>query len=148
MGSAKSFNPSGGFSDYEYHQIGETLYIDGFRGKVIAKWDADGNYDFHSGLPGHSGTSDFYAKPGGRSGELVQVKLFSERSQIVDFDWGHNHFAGKGAGKSIFPKGVVHVQTYSKNGSRTGVTRYMNNTEIKKYGHLLKVLNPDVKFRP
>ena len=58
----------------------------------------------------------------------------------------------KNAGeKTVFPKGVVHVQSYSV--SDIGI-RYSNNArlmteaEIKKYGEILKAFNPNVKFRP
>ncbi len=147
MGGAKTFNSSGGFSRYDYHQVGAPIYIDGLKGKAIVKRDANGNDDFHAGLPAYSNTSDFYAHTGSKSGEFVQVKFYEKRSQSVDFDWGHNHMEGKGKNRVIFPEGVVHVQTYS-NGNRTGITRYMSNEEIEKYGSILKTLNPNVKFRP
>ena len=147
MGGAKTYNASGGFSRYDSHQVGDTIYVDGLKGKVIAKRDSNGNDDFHAGLPSYSNTSDFYARTGSKSGEIVQVKFYENRIQCVDFDWGHNHMKGKGKNQVIFPEGVVHVQTYS-NGSRAGITRYMNNEEIKKYGSMLKKLNPNVKFRP
>lgn len=147
MGGARTYNASGGFSGYDYHQVGETIYIDDLKGKVIAKKDANGNDDYHAGLPAFSNTSDFYAHIGSKSGEIVQVKFYEKRIQSVDFDWGHIHTEGDGKNKVSFPEGVVHVQTYV-DGKRTGITRYMNNEEIKKYGSMLKKLNPNVKFRP
>lgn len=32
--------------------------------------------------------------------------------------------------------------------TRTGNVRYMNNNEIERYGELLHLANPKVKFRP
>ena len=68
MGGAKTYNASGGFSRYDYHQVGDTIYVDGLKGKVIAKRDSNGNDDFHAGLPSYSNTSDFYARTGSKSG--------------------------------------------------------------------------------
>lgn len=94
-----------------------------------------------------SGKSDFYALPGKKTGEIVQVKLYKDRLQSIDFDWGHKHMEGKGKNKTIFPEGVVHAHEYAK-GERTGTTRYMSNEEINFFGDLFKSLNPSVKFRP
>ena len=49
-------------------QVGDTIYVDGLKGKVIAKRDSNGNDDFHAGLPSYSNTSDFYARTGSKSG--------------------------------------------------------------------------------
>jgi hypothetical protein len=72
----------------------------------------------------------------------------------IDFDWGHTHKNdGVGCDGRIFPKGVVHVQTY-KVESDSSITRlsnnarYMSDNEIKKYGPIIKAFNPKVKFRP
>lgn len=142
MGAARQYNPSGGFYNHEYHQEGDTIYYDGLKGKIVVK-----NEENKNGLPPYSGTSDFYAGKRTRTGEIVQVKFYEKRIQSVDFDWGHIHTEGDGKNKVSFPEGVVHVQTYV-DGKRTGITRYMNNEEIKKYGSMLKKLNPNVKFRP
>lgn len=142
MGGARAYNPAGGFHFKDFEQVGDTIYYKGLVGKILRKVDGSS-----SGLPSRSGKSDFYARTGSKSGEIVQVKFYENRIQCVDFDWGHNHMKGKGKNQVIFPEGVVHVQTYN-NGSRAGITRYMNNEEIKKYGSMLKKLNPNVKFRP
>ena len=34
MGAQKSYRPSGGFSEYLYHQVGEAIVADGISGKV------------------------------------------------------------------------------------------------------------------
>lgn len=142
MGGARAYNPAGGFYFKDFEQVGDTIYYKGLVGKILRKVDGSS-----SGLPSRSGKSDFYALPGKKTGEIVQVKLYKDRLQSIDFDWGHIHMEGKGKNKVSFPKGVVHVQTYV-DGKRTGITRYMNNEEIKKYGSMLKKLNPNVKFRP
>ena len=79
---------------------------------------------------------------------------YISRKMCIDFDWSHTH-TNKGTesdGRS-FQKGVIHVQTYrvEKDGTTTRLSnnaRYMNNSEMKKYGPIIKAFNPDVKFRP
>lgn len=142
MGAARAYNPAGGFHFQEFEQVGDTIHYKGLVGKILRKVD-----DSSSGLPGHSGKSDFYALPGKKTGEIIQVKLYKKRLQSFDFDWGHAHTENNGVNKTIYPKGVIHVHEYN-NGQRTGVTRYMSNEEINFFGELLKSLNPSVKFRP
>lgn len=141
MGGARAYNPAGGFHFKDFEQVGDTIYYKGLVGKILRKIDGS------SGLPSRSGKSDFYARSGKKTGEIVQVKLYKDRLQSIDFDWGHNHTEGKGKNKTIFPEGVVHVQEY-RNGERANITRYMNNEEISFFGDLFRLLNPSVKFRP
>lgn len=140
MGAAKQYNPSGGFYEYEYHQVGETIHYDGLQGKVIVK------NNLQTGLPPHSGKSDFYANIDAETGKIIQLRLNRSRASHIDFDWGHEHKNLDGSNLR-FSEGIVHVHTYEK-GKRNRIARYMNNDEIKRFGALLKSLNPDVKFRP
>ena len=90
----------------------------GIRGKVVKLIaDPKGN---HAGLPTYSNTSDMYFRIN-KSGEVVQGKVYIDRRQAIDFDWGHVHVNVGGDGKR-FEKGIVHVQTYSigKMASLTG----------------------------
>lgn len=148
MGNQREYIASGGFSAYLYedHPDRKPMFINGVRAKVVKLiTDKTGT---HSGLPSYANTSTMYLRVG-HDGEVIQAKLYKDRKHCLDFDWGHVH---KNAGeKTVFPKGVVHVQTYSVN--NIGV-RYSNNarlmteSEIKKYGAILKAFNPNVKFRP
>lgn len=141
MGGARAYNPAGGFHFKDFEQVGDTIYYKGLVGKILRKVDGSS-----SGLPSRSGKSDFYALPGKKTGEIVQVKLYKDRLQSIDFDWGHEH-TNKTGDKARFPAGTVHVQIY-ENGVRSEIARFMNNDEINRFGALLKSLNPDVKFRP
>ncbi len=148
MGNQREFIPTGGFSAslYEDNPGWEPRTVNGVQAKVIKLiTDKTGK---HSGLPSYADTSDMYLRVG-HDGDVIQAKLYKDRKHCLDFDWGHVH-KNKGE-KNVFPKGVVHVQTYSV--SNIGV-RYSNNArlmteaEIKKYGAILKAFNPKVKFRP
>lgn len=148
MGNQREYIASGGYSAYLYedHPNWKPMIINGVKAKVVKLiTDKTGT---HSGLPSYANTSTMYLRVG-HDGEVIQAKLYKDRKHCLDFDWGHVH---KNAGeKTVFPKGVVHVQTYSVN--NIGV-RYSNNarlmteSEIKKYGAILKAFNPHVRFRP
>ena len=140
MGGAKAYNPGGGFSSYEFRQDGGTINVGGVSAKVIVKIDDDSN---HSGLPVHSNTPGaIYVKVDGSEKKPIQIRVYEGRTASFDLDWGHTHDASH-------PKGVVHVQFFDKDGKRsTKKVRFMNNEEMKKYGPILRYLNPDVKFRP
>ncbi len=57
MGGQKQYNKSGGFSQYLYHQIGETIVAGGVSAKVVERIDNP-----HTGLPKYSNTSSLYFK--------------------------------------------------------------------------------------
>lgn len=135
MGNQRQYNPSGGFSDYKYHSVGDVIKADGLTGKVIAKNDSGPN-----NLPNYSNTSTYYFRMG-PDGNIDQMRMYENRKMKLDFDWGHVH-GDKETGK-VYPKGVVHVQD-----RETGKVRYMNNAEIKKYAKFLRAADPNVKFRP
>ena len=149
MGNQREYIPQAGFSQYLYddHPLWQTKTIGGIRGKVVKViTDPTGS---HFGLPTYSNTSDMYFRID-RTGKVIQAKLYLNRRQCIDFDWGHRH-RNDGDGR-VFEKGTVHVQTYSvlSDGStrRNSEARYMSNEEIEKYGELIRAFNPEVKFRP
>lgn len=151
MGNQREYLSSGGFLQYLYvdHESFSPLTINGIRGKVV-HYIPDGNTD-HTGLPTYADTSDMYFRVD-KNGNVIQGKVYIDRKQSIDFDWGHTHVNKKGDGK-IFPEGVVHVQIYNvdKDGNFTrnsNNARYMNDDEIAKYGPLIQAFNPNVKFKP
>lgn len=151
MGNQREYISSGGFSQYLYedHKNFSPLTINGIRGKVI-HYISDGDID-HTGLPNYANTSDMYLRVN-KNGSVIQGKVYINRKQCIDFDWGHTHINTLGDGKS-FQKGIVHVQTYKvdENGNTvrdSDNARYMNDEEIAKYGDLIRAFNPNVKFRP
>ncbi len=84
----------------------------------------------------------------GPDGAVIQAKLYKDRHQSIDFDWGHNH-TNKGANRNYFPKGVVHVQAYTDITTRnSNNARLMSDAEISLYGPILKHFCPNIKFRP
>lgn len=141
MGGFKKYDPNGGFSEYLYRQIGDTITVGGLTVKIVTRIDDDA---FHSSLPMYSGKSDAYAKCSDKGDhEVEQLRIYKDRKACMDFDWGHAH----GECKS----GVVHVHIAPVNGNihkYKDSVRYMNNDEIAMYGPLIKLLNPNAKFRP
>lgn len=149
MGNQREYLESGGFSEYLYeeHPEYQTFVYNGLTAKVLKlKTDEDGT---HSGLPTYSNTSDIYLRLD-RFGQVVQAKVYIDRQHTIDFDWGHpHHNKGEDSDKQFFPKGVVHVQSYSRIDSRdSNSARFMTQSEIEKYGDILRHFNPNVKFRP
>ena len=140
MGGQNYYKAEGGFSQYLYHQVGDIISANGVSAKVIEKINPDDN---NQGLPRYSNTSDMYLAKGGKSGEIIQARLYVSRKAYMDIDWGHPH--------SGVPCGIAHVHFYQLDGSgkpvKTGKWRLLNNKEMKKYGSLLKKANPKVKFR-
>lgn len=147
MGNEREYLKTGGFSAYLYenHPDWTPMSVNGVYGKVVKlKADPTG---CHSGLPTFSDSSDAYFKLN-KAGEVVQAKIYKDRRQSLDFDWGHSHTNTSGDGKT-FPKGVVHVQAYtSGNNRQSQVARYMTEAEIVRYGPILRAFNPNVRFRP
>lgn len=139
MGTQKLYNKSGGFNQYLYHQIGDTIEDNGLKGKVVAKIGDTAKH--YSGLPMYSNTSSIYFKLSEVDGSIEQMRLYINRKVAFDFDFGHIH--------GVFSKGVVHVHEYTNSSGKLVrlPPRLMNNFEIKKYGDLLKKANSNVKFR-
>ncbi len=140
MGGQREYIPSKGFTEYLYHQIGDTLTANGVSGKVIAKQGTD---NLHDGLPKYSNTSKVYFKLDDVTNMIEQARVYENRCVAYDFDWGHTH--------KEYTAGIVHVHEWyeNKNGKwiRSNKPRLLNNDEITKYGNLLKKANPNVRFR-
>lgn len=140
MGGQRSYLPSGGFKEYLYHQVGDTITANSISGKIISRIDGTPGHD---GLPQYSNTSKIYFKLD-ENGEIEQARIYDDRRVALDIDWGHNHHE--------FKKGIAHVHEYYKgkdskwHRDEKGV-RLLNNDEMKKFGELLKKANPYVKFR-
>lgn len=130
---------------YENHPDFEPIEINGIEAKVVKLiTDKEGK---HSGLPTFSNTSTMYLRLGS-DGSVVQAKLYNDRHQILDFDWGHEH-KNKGSNRDSFPKGVVHVQAYTDVKTRnSNNARLMSDAEIALYGPILEHFYPGIKFRP
>ena len=129
----------------EYVAISETKIVNGIRGKVLKERGGDPE---HSSLPKYAGKSDLYFRK--NKNGICQARLYIGRKQYLDFDWGHPHANTKD--KRRFPKGTVHVQLWTDDGSGnfsrdSDNARYMNNAEMKKYGALIRAFCPSVKFR-
>lgn len=141
MGGYKKFKAEGGFSEYLYHQVGESVTANGITAKVITMIGDD---SFHSSLPLFSNTSIAYAKRSDEGDhEVEQLRIYKDRKASIDFDWGHGH--------RNFEKGVVHVHVAPEDGNlhkKSNAVRYMTDEEIALYGPIIKLLNPNARFRP
>jgi hypothetical protein len=128
----------------EYVSLASPVIVNGVKGHLIKK---KGDKDTHTNLPLYSNTSDVYLRQ--NSNGVCQARVYSGQKTFLDFDWSHNHTNPDG---TKFPRGVVHVQVWQLNADgrpeRVGDSaRFMNNTEMKMYGPLLKKYYPNVKFR-
>lgn len=134
-----------GLDSPEFYTCDGTVLIDstGLSGKVVTAYN---DLDYHSSLPSWSKTSNIYFKRDDEGAhEIEQMRVFGKDRRVsLDFDWNHTH--------KSFEKGIVHVHEWhlNKNGKwvRSNNPRYMNNDEIKKYGELLNLANPNIKFFP
>ena len=135
------------FYSYTYKTVSPKVTINDVTGKMVEQ-KAFHN-ERHNTLPAYAKTSE------GPDGLASQCKVYSQdRKMVKDFDWDHTHINKDG---SIFPKGTVHVQTYTitrvrgKDGKMhdkfvRGIARRMTASEIKKYGPIIKHFNPNVNF--
>jgi len=142
MGDGRNYRESGGFDQYHYHQVGDTITSsNGVQGKIIEKKDSSKEY--HDGLPMYANTSEVYFKISDKTKKIEQARIYANRKVALDFDWGHSH--------KEFEEGVVHVHVWYKNKNddwvRSKHPRMMNNFEMKRYGELLKLADSDVKLR-
>lgn len=87
MGGQREYIPSRGFTEYLYHQIGDTLTANGVSGKVIARQSSD---NLHDGLPKYSNTSKVYFKLDDVTKMIEQARVYENRRVAYDFDWGHS----------------------------------------------------------
>lgn len=129
----------------EYVSVERAHTVNGVKGHVIKK---EGDSDTHTNLPYYSNTSDIYFRK--NSDGVCQGRLYIGNKQFLDFDWSHDH-RNKADGRT-FKKGTVHVQMWQENkdGSFSRISdsaRMMNNSEMKKYGAIIKYYCPDVKLR-
>ena len=107
-------------------------------GKVVTKIDDESN---HQGLPFYSNTSDFYVKISEEDGTPEQIRIFKNLKAVIDIDWNHPHHP--------FKKGEIHVHdcVINQEGKpKRKSARAATSDEIKKYGRLIKKINPNVKF--
>lgn len=147
MGNGVDFLNGGGKrgDDSEYVQIGATKTINGVKGHIVKR---RGDSDDHSNLPHYADTSEIYFRK--NAGGVCQARAYIGKKMCIDFDWSHNH-RNKTDGRS-FKEGTVHVQIWKwhSDGSFTRLSdnaRFMNNSEMKKYGGIIKEFCPNVKFR-
>ncbi|MBP3512029.1 MAG: hypothetical protein J6K19_08355 [Prevotella sp.] len=128
----------------EYVSLELAKIVNGVQGHLIKK---DGDKDTHTSLPYYTNTSEMYVRKNANG--VCQGRVYVGQKMFLDFDWSHPH---KNADGRTFDKGVVHVQMWKQNhdGSFTRLSsdaRSMNNAEIAKYGPLLKIYCPEIKFR-
>lgn len=141
MGNEKNYLDEGGFTELEYHQVGETLVAhNNVSAKIIEKNDTVNN---HEGLPLHSGESSNYLGLDDQTKQITQLRHYESRTAAIDFDWGHPH-------KDSMPEGIVHVHEWkkTKKGLRRMPPRWMTESEIAEYGPLILLANPNARLRP
>lgn len=127
MGGEKDYLESGGFSNYEYREIGYT--DNGI--KIIQKKHGKANTPMKSNTPNTN-----YAKINDRSKELDQVTSYKGRQKQKDIDTGHIHV--NPGDKRRFEKENIHVHDYV-NGKRLQNARSPSKKEkrmimIARYG--------------
>ncbi len=102
-------------------------------------------------LPIESNSSDAYFKADVQK-RVIQLRVYDEHTHkaIMDIDFIDGH-RNKKTGE-VFPAGVAHVQEFKmKNGvpvRDSKNARLMTEEEIAKWGDVIRLANPNVKFRP
>ena len=140
MGNQRNFLESGGFSEYLYETVGEVVTINGLRCKIIKMLSDTNNH--YAGLPKFSNTSDIYVGLG--PGDVPrQLRIYKDRRNYKDFDWGHEHINSDG---TKFPKGVVHVQRYP--GANGSDARYMTSAEHQVLDAVISYFAPFARLTP
>ena len=140
MGNQRNFLESGGFSEYLYETVGEVVTINGLRCKIIKMLSDTNNH--YAGLPKFSNTSDVYVGLG--PGDVPrQFRIYKDRRNYKDFDWGHEHINSDG---TKFPKGVVHVQRYP--GANGSDARYMTSAEHQVLDAVISYFAPFARLTP
>lgn len=144
MGDFSKFIESGGFSEYIYHDVGDFITAsNGVQGKVINGSLDPNDESFHESLPLYSNTSEVYLKKADEGEHMIeQARVYIDRHPSIDIDWGHTH--GK------FKEGTIHVHEWVQNpdGSwKREPPRAANNSELNRYGELIKKANPNLKLR-
>lgn len=124
MGTARQYNPSGGFYNHEYHQEGDTIYYDGLKGKIVVK-----NEENKNGLPPYSNTPNttYYAYSKERK-RIEKIYYFRDHKlyKCVEFDIDKNrphvHYWRNGVevgrdrhdSKNIFPLNERDIRLYKQ----------------------------------
>ena len=140
MGNQRNLLESGGFSEYLYETVGEVVTINGLRCKIIKMLSDTNNH--YAGLPKFSNTSDVYVGLG--PGDVPrQLRIYKDRRNYKDFDWGHEHINSDG---TKFPKGVVHVQRYP--GANGSDARYMTSAEHQVLDAVISYFAPFARLTP
>ena len=143
MGNGKYHLGNGDFSKYLYEEV-DTVEGGGLKAKVLQETNDNGTH--HTSPPLFSHSSDIYMTRDPDTKIPSQARVYKNHEPNKDFDWGHDH---KEHGVVLFPKGVVHVQTWTKGADgkwNRSKPRLMTQAEIDKYGALLKAADPNVKF--
>ena len=103
MGNSREYIKSGGFSQYLYYQVGETITAsNGVQGEIVSEYRDF--RQFHSSLPKFSNNSKVYFKLDDEEKTAEQARVYVNRRAALDFDWGHAH--------RQFLDGVVHVHEW------------------------------------
>lgn len=139
MGGMKHYIAEGGFSQWLYKKVGETITVDGMTGKVVEK--IDDTIPNHAGLPLYSNTSDFYIKLSEFDSSPVQIRIFENRKAVLDLDWDHEH--------KPYSKGHLHVHDLvinAKDKIKRKNGRAATDEETQKYGALIKKVAPNVQL--
>jgi hypothetical protein len=144
MGDYATYDASGGFKEFLYHDVGDIITADnGIQGKVINGFLDPNDETFHESLPLFSGKSEVYFKKSDEGDHPIeQVRVYKDRHAFIDIDWGHTH--------KSFKSGTVHVHEWVKrpNGTFKRLNpRYASNEEIARYGDLIRKANPNVRLR-
>ncbi|MGN0029490.1 MAG: hypothetical protein ACI35Q_07190 [Marinilabiliaceae bacterium] len=143
MGNSREYTKSGGFSQYLYHQVGETITAsNGVQGKIVTEYKEVKK--FHSSLPSFSNTSKVYFKLDDLEKNVEQARVYVNRRAALDFDWGHTH--------GSYRKGIVHVHEWHKTKEgewqRDSEPRLMASYEIYRYGEIIHLANPEARLLP
>jgi hypothetical protein len=100
-------------------------------------------------LPIESNTSEAYFKSDA-NGNIKQLRVYNPitHKAMFDIDFIDEH-RNKKTGE-LFPLGVAHVQEFKIiNGKlvrNSKTARLMTDAEIKKWGSIIMIVNPDVRF--
>ncbi len=140
------------FYSYLYKTVSQRITINSVTGKMIEK-KAYHN-EKHNTLPAYNGTSEVYFAKG-TDGLAIQCKVYSNGKMLKDFDWSHPHRNSDG---TFFPEGTVHVQEYTVTQKKDKDGKYhdyfmrrqarpMTQSEIDKYGPIIRHFNPNVRFK-
>ena len=143
MGNSREYIKSGGFSQYLYYQVGETITAcNGVQGKIVTEYKDVKK--FHSSLPSFSNSSKIYFKLDDEDKSVEQARVYVDRRAALDFDWGHTH--------GSYLKGVVHVHEWHKTKEgkwlRDSEPRPMTSYEIYRYGEIIHLANPEARLLP